>query len=144
VDNRPDAWRCFANGNSQIFDPCFENFTGSATRVGCLASPNDHGVVLINLTQPLDPAGADPGGGPPGDWAVVLADNGTTCFRFGGANDEKIGGKPVQFVCQDGRGIGGGIDRRDAVWHALVGELKPKKGQPPKSPDIVDITQAFG
>src|SRR5262249_13863110 len=52
VDNRPDAWRCFANGTSQIFDPCFENFPNTATRVGCLASPNDHGVVLINLAQP--------------------------------------------------------------------------------------------
>jgi serine/threonine-protein kinase len=144
VDNRADAWRCFANGNSQIFDPCFENFPGSATRVGCLANPNDHGVVLINLTQPLDPAGADPGGGPPGDWAVVLADNGTTCLRFGGAQDETIDGKPVEFLCQDGRAVGGEIDRKDAVWHALVGELKPKKGQPPKSPDIVNITQAFG
>ncbi len=143
VNNRPDAWRCFANGNSQIFDPCFENFPGNATRVGCLANPNDHGVVLINLTQPLDPAGANPGGGPPGDWAVVLADDGTTCLRFGGASDQKIGGKPVEFFCQDGRAIGGGIDRKQALWRALVGELKPKKGQPPKSPDIVNITQAF-
>src|SRR5205823_7261804 len=95
VDDRPDAWRCFAANNNQIFDPCFANFGLDATRVGCLASPTDPGVVLINLKKPLDKALADPGGGPPGDWAMVLDDDGTTCFRFGGASDLKIGGRLV-------------------------------------------------
>src|SRR5262249_59755336 len=81
VDPRPDAWRCFAKNNAQIFDPCFQNFEGG-TRVGCLASPTDHGVVLINLTEPLDPSAANRPGAPPGSWAVELAVDHPLCLAL--------------------------------------------------------------
>src|SRR3954471_11074303 len=90
VNSSPDAWRCFADNNSQIFDPCFGNFGDVSSRVGCLASPLDNGVVLINLTEDLPAASANPPGGEPGDWAVQLEDNGTVCLRFGGAHDLEI------------------------------------------------------
>jgi hypothetical protein len=137
VDFRPDAWRCFADKNSQIFDPCFANFGIQSTRVGCLASPTDHGVVLINLTKQLDPSLAN-SGTERGDWAIQLEDNGTLCLRFGGAHDLEINGETAQFLCQDGR-IAGAVDRGNPIWTVMAG--KRKGGG---SPDLERITSGFG
>jgi hypothetical protein len=139
VDFRPDAWRCIADNTNQLFDPCFANFGIDSNRVGCLASPKDNGVVLINLNDALDPSLANPPPGVKGDWAVELEDNGTICLRFGGAHDLKVGGKLVEFLCQDGRGLAQ-LSRKNAVWSGLVGKLKG----PDRSATTLRVTTGFG
>jgi len=116
-DGRPDAWRCMI-ADGHIFDPCFQDPSGSQAFLVCAGSPFTDTVTLLDLTEPLPPRrgnSADSSNSLP--WALVLAD-GRQCTFMGGATDAIPQGR-LNYGCSDGGVIYGGPDKSAKLWTAL-------------------------
>lgn len=124
LNQRNDAWRC-STEDSTILDPCLSDAESASLVVACVASPWHQAVVLVHLTEPLSPRGADEPAhvteftGLP--WAVELA-NGDTCIFIGGATTS-VSGMRLNYLCEDGEVYGGnqGTQETWALYYQPAG-----------------------
>jgi hypothetical protein len=120
--DRLDAYRCM-NDASSILDPCFSPPVAVPSQVACpsLSDPNDSGVVLLDLTEPLpDLDHVSTGVSRP--FYLVLED-GTACTPFTGTRvmvegiwmDYGCGGPETGLLL-----LGGALDTTSAEWTLLT------------------------
>lgn len=122
ASRRRDAWRCSTRGGL-IYDPCFEDLTGTAGYLVCPAFPSSGRVVRLTLTKPLDNSLA--GTGSPSarrglPWAVLLG-NGARCELFTGTV-ATVRGRDAYYGCgwRAAQGfVVGRFRRASAGWTVL-------------------------
>jgi hypothetical protein len=128
---RADAWRCVANGTTQLRDPCFALGGEAQPPLICFRQPWNNGVTLLVLSAPLPEgraATADPT--TPNPWGLELAD-GTRCTAATEATTI-IAGQQVIATCMDGTSVIGAIDRSQRLWSVLA--IRDRNSQPEREP----------
>jgi hypothetical protein len=123
----PDALRCFSN-DSQVFDPCWSNGSGSGSQVACLRSPWDGAAWIV--VDPRNERNSVRSMGDTGDtpWALEVRDPTSPdrmlqCGFAGGAGGT-VAGMRINWRCFQGEATEASYTG-DAVGALTVSKDKP-------------------